>query len=209
MKFEISLYEHVEYDYHSYYPCQHGSDCCDNDMCRCETIENAHVKKVHIKQLVRDFKLSIDRRKLWSPIEEYCFERLIIFHELHIPGRYEIQVCGGYYGDEIRGIECDPLAAFETNVEILLNLSDDDKVRFVLEKEYDHVLPELINATFEVVDVNYEDIVPGRNVSGPVLESDLPIGIYRSVGSKYQIIDGHHRWNNWKKRITPIILAKF
>ena len=39
----LDFHYSCQYDYQEDRPCQHGSDCCDNDYCRCGVIENAHV----------------------------------------------------------------------------------------------------------------------------------------------------------------------
>ena len=186
-----------DYDYDTHHPCQYGSSCCDDDYCRCGIIENTRVKSVPTESLIAELKESIEKNRKWSDIEDYCIGRLFTSNKLWDTDSYSLKVCGGYYGEEIDGIESDAWDKFVDDVLKMLLLEDDDKIRFVLNEEYGHVLPELQEASFELRLVKYSDIIPPdayRRTVGNCNDFSSAIGVFKPVGKKYRIIDGHHRW---------------
>lgn len=208
MKFS---YYTFEYDYDVNYACRNGSDCCDNDFCRCGVIVNEQVTQVPSEYLIEEFKKSIDKKKKWTDFENYCLGRLFTSHKLYDPEKYYLNTCSGYYGEEIYDISCDYWLEFEKEAQEMLLLEDDNKIRYVLKKEYKYLLDGLENVTFEVKSVKYDDILPPddyRRLEGQSLTFNAPIGIYKPIGERYRIIDGHHRWaSNEGTETVKIIVA--
>ena len=199
-----------EYDYDIYRQCEHGSYCCDRDYCRCGVITDERVTEVPSESLIIEFKNFIDKKKKWNDFENYCLGRLFISHELYETEKYELTTCRGYYGEEINGVCCDCWDKFEKDAIEMLSLSDDDKIKYVLKKEYGYLLDGLENAAFEIKFVEYSDILPPddyRKVKGKSVDFNAPIGIYKPIGEKYRIIDGHHRWKNSEDRKYVYIIV--
>lgn len=199
-----------DYDYDTYRACHHGSSCCDNDYCRCGVIQDARITEVPSEYLVEELKKSINKKRKWTDFENYCLGRLFISHGLYKPDSYELRVCGGYYGQEIDGIDCSFWDSFEKDVQEMLLLDDNEKIRYVLKKEYGYLLGGLDEATFEIQLVKYADILPPddyRRLEGESIDFNSPIGIFKPIGEKYRIIDGHHRWKKSESLFEVFIIV--
>lgn len=191
-----------DYDYDTYRECENGSSCCENDYCRCGVIENIVIKSIDTDYLVSTFQDALlGKKHKWTDVEKYCFGRLFTAMKMYDTSKYSIHTCGGYYGEELDGASCDSWNEFEKEFKKMMELEDDDKIRFVLEKEYGHVLEELKDAKFEYRLVKYSDIMPPdnyRKVDGECYDFSSAIGICKQFGDKYQIVDGHHRWKKYE-----------
>lgn len=196
---------YFEFDYDVYRPCQRGSDCCDS-ICRCGKLQDVKIESFDILG-VADFlkKALLDKKHKWTVVENYCFGRLFTIMKLYDPEQYEPTTSRGYYGEEIDGAYVNEWLEFEREFKKMIKLNDDDKIRFVLEKEYGYLLEELKGAQFECRSVDYTDILPPidlRRTDGDSCDFSSAIAICKQMGDKYRILDGHHRWKNangWKK----------
>lgn len=190
-----------DYDYDIYRACQHGSDCCDNDYCRCGEIQNGKITSVDLDYLFKQTTDEIDKKRKYTEIERYCIGRMLIHHKMYDPESYELLVCRGYYGEEIDGIECYNSHSYITAVREMLMLPDDDaKIKLVIRNEYGYLLDDMKGANFELKEVRYEDILPPidlRRTEGESHDFGCAIAVCKRVGDdKYRIVDGHHRWKN-------------
>ena len=100
-KFErTNLQYEVDYDY------QRSECTCnayeDGDYCRCTTIERAWVESINVKLVIK--KLYDKYCKDHSDINEYCFDRICSAFKIYDKDYYEVESCGGYYGEEIEGV---------------------------------------------------------------------------------------------------------
>lgn len=188
-----------DYDYDCSYACREGSDCCDNDYCRCGKIVNTQITKIDLDYLFKQTLEEFDKKRKYTEVERYCIGRMLIHHKMYDPENYVLSVCGGYYGEEIDGIECYNSHSYITAVREMLMLPDDDaKLKLVIHNEYGYLLDDMKGASFELKKVPYEDILPPidlRRVDGESYDFNSAIGVYKRVGDdKYRIVDGHHRW---------------
>jgi hypothetical protein len=204
----------VDVEYDTEYHCDEEENCdeegnsfCKNDFCRCSTIENTRIEKgidiLYIVQAVLSPKSSI--------IDEYCVERILRINKIYDTDPYhdmlDIEVCRGYYGEEIGSVTLDRQIAKKIDEEVakMLSLSDNDKIRYVLELEYGYVLESLKNLTFSIKEVDKENIIFAQKEYAKKLDkemveqykdwNDLPRGICLKEDNveKYRIIDGYHR----------------
>ncbi len=212
-------YGFAEYTSESYYPCQNGSSCCDNDYCRCGQITNTEVLSVNDQQIIDYFI-----KKVKDPINAYCVDRLIRTSSLLNPKCWAVEVSGGYYGEEIGGVHPLPkvLEDFQRIVESFLYKSDLQKVKDLLIQEYGFLLPALENTkNVSVVRVTVGDVkIPNmdysRKINQKVVDSykdfNLPRAVCQKLNSdEYKLVDGYHRMVSalkFKKRKIDIIVME-
>jgi len=207
-----------EYNCDYYYECQHGSSCCQDDYCRCGKIVDLVITKVPNEEIIKELKSTLKPGKrpkpIWSDIENYCIERLFVIHKLYKPEKYDIAIEGGYYGQELG----DAYFAYNDDVKFyddareMLALNDNDKIRFILNKEYGYISDDLKNTEFFIEYIQYSDILTPidlRRCNGESYSYSDIIGIYKLIGDKYRIIDGHHRWLAAKDETIVKVICYF
>jgi hypothetical protein len=125
------------------------------------------------------------------------------------PEDFKANVGRGYYGYEVSKAY---LANQEVIAEIerVVKMEPSEAIRYVLEREYDYVLPELQNCAFTVHQVAVADLhLPQKAHAGQAKRSQLysyydikngyvgmetPIAICEKKSPKYyRVIDGYHR----------------
>jgi len=185
----------VDFDYDTYHACQSGSNCCDDDYCRCGQIQNIRITEVMFYETLPSLK----KLKL---INQYYLDRAIRLSGVLKPDNWEVTVCSGYYGEETNGASLDYNARkdLETYLQEGDKLSDADKIKKLLEIEYGYVLDILKpfnkvrlvekspKSLFIFNDHYYGKIDPKMYKDHP-----LPVCVARKEGSKYVVIDGYHR----------------
>lgn len=212
----------VDYDSSGYSDCENYG-CDDEGICRCYTIEEAHVTdniNLHdiVKKSINDLtpsgisKKRNDKLNLIFPnddiLDRYGIYRLSVIHKLWDSNLYSVEIEGGYYGQEIGDIILHE-SAFEKWSEDCANFyamnEMKEKLFFLLEKEYGEILPNLLELnpclrTISFSDIDWKSVNPNhvkniRKKECPYYTSDydLPRGIVRKTGNKYQLVDGYHR----------------
>lgn len=92
-------YSGVEYGYER-------SGCICNDWpCRCTTIRNTWIENIDINKVMTELLHNnfIKTNKL-TEIDLYCFDRICRVNDIWDKYLYDIEVCPGYYGEEIHGV---------------------------------------------------------------------------------------------------------
>ena len=213
-KFErTNLQYEVDYDY------QRSECTCnayeDGDYCRCTTIERAWVESINVKLVIK--KLYDKYCKDRSDMNEYCFDRICTAFKIYDKDYYDVESCGGYYGEEIESVyfinESKVVDAF---LEVLKFETDIEKIKFVLELEYGYLLDKVKNTT-----VAYIFPVATKTIELPqqeyfvrldkeVIEDyknrKLPVAVCLECGGRYKLIDGYHRFVANKDRATNQII---
>lgn len=193
----------IDYDYTSY-DCR-DSDCgCQtgNDYCRGSTYNGLRVTSVDLNSIREKFKTHIHGND--DIFIDYCIDRLLRVYSLYSPDVWEVNTHEGYYGEEIGPISMD-LSIFKSicsDVESLYSMNPDDRIRFVLKKEYQMVLPDLLTASFSEEMVAVSSLSVGNEIyrrkikDSPYHKNNyrLPIGIYLRENDKFRLIDGYHRF---------------
>lgn len=216
-----NLQYNVEYDY------DRSACTCDayerGDYCRCTTIERAWVESIDVKDIIN--KLYTKYCKEHSEINEYCFDRICSALRIYDKDYYEIETCGGYYGEEIGGVYFEKEEELVNTYNELLNLkSDIEKIKYVLELEYGYLIDRLTYTTSATIEeVNTEKIkLPQAEyfikLSKDVVEDyknrKLPVAVciknkdrYFEAFDTYTLIDGYHRFIANKDRATNRIIV--
>lgn len=209
-----NLQYEVDYDYER-------SQCTcnayeDGDYCRCTTIDRAWVESINVKLVVK--KLYDKYCKEHSEITEYCFDRLCAALKIYDKDYYEVESCGGYYGEEIDGVyfekEEELVKAFNRLLELT---SDIDKIKFILNFEYGYLIDKVTNSTIAYmakVNTNLIDLPQAeyffkldRDVIEDYKNRKLPIAVCVECGGRYKLVDGYHRFVANKDRVANTIVV--
>lgn len=226
----------TDYDYDVYRDC-HNHGCDDEGICRCGTIENAHIISVKIPSMVdeiyseyfdnslasiRNSKINSVLGNITDGIDSYTIDRILRINGVYEPSNWEIQICGGYYGQEIDDIIIEDCVAskIEKNLEEAFDITDLTKrIEYLLNLEYGYILPELKDCKYEVDTVLRDKIIFGsenqyKKVATEKLShySDKNYHSYRGIvipkGDEYRLIDGYHRCfasENMKVEVIKVI----
>ena len=196
-----------------------SNDCenegCDS-ICRCGKIINTRVKSVSIEGL-------LETRNL-DKIDKYCVDRLLRIFKVYDTSKYEwdVDVCGGYYGQEVKG-------ASLVNPTLLLNAinhalrlkTTTEKVEYLLKTEYGYLLDELKGCTYEIMKVKKKNVFIGNKDYSKKIDTfiynkntyKLPVCVALALDMEggdddtYRLIDGHHRYLSIDKKTIEIIAA--
>jgi hypothetical protein len=227
----------LEYDYNTYTNC-HESYCNEEGICRCSTIEDAHVVSVNISNMVNhiyhnyfDDSLSTKRNStinsilggVSKEIDIYTIDRILRINKVYEPSNWEVQVCGGYYGQEIDDVILEDSIAqkIETQLDEAFSLIDlTERIEFLLMLEYGSILPELKGLNYKITEVERDSIIFGSDVHYKnVLNEDLEHysdknycsirGIVISKGDKYRLIDGYHRCSKSENRLIKVLIVNY
>jgi len=135
-------------------------------------------------------------------ILSYCVDRII--RSSIREDDFELDIHPGYYGEECYGLVLDQSIENSVYNKLLKlkDLPDTDKIKYVLELEYEFLLPSLIETTnTEITNINMNDILFNDQYRKkvPVIEEmynlnyPLARGVFLRVGDKFRLIDGYHR----------------
>lgn len=201
-----------KYDYSVYYDCENGSDCCDNDYCRCGRIESTKI--LSVGPILHYF----------GNLEEldlYCVDRILAQNNVWDTASWKLRVTGGYYGEEIDGIYLTNSEEVENLVKECLALKDTTaKIEYVLNLEYGYLLEQIKNKKWEIKEVPKGMIRFGQHDHFVKLNKEavayyktytLPRGICLEnewEDGSFRVIDGYHRLSACQEDVVKIISAK-
>lgn len=207
---QIDFHYCVDVDYDS--GC-HGCQC--EDICRCGTIDDAWVESTSIPSMTSlvlrtFFPINTSRKnpvprdtRATNPVFLYCLDRIL--HRLK-PDDFEVETCGGYYGEEISRV----LLLDEKPLTALLQMSTPQEwVEHVLTLEYGYVHEDLKGRDWVA------EILPTKSVLVPntyrkldsatvkLCQAELEIPPYAKkpaverlsclCSEDYKLVDGYHR----------------
>lgn len=204
----------VDYDY------KRSACTCNayerDDYCRCTTIEHAWVSSVNVESVIDKFYAKYCSEP--SEINEYCFDRICVAFRIYDKEYYELETCGGYYGEEIDGVYFVDEEKLVKAFNEVLNLSNAiEKIKYCLELEYNYLIDRVANTTSaKIAIIDTEDIVLPQTeyfvkLNKSVIEDyknrKLPIAVCIERDDKYVLVDGYHRFiANKDKNINKIIV---
>lgn len=228
---------HTDYDYNDYRDCD-AYGCDEEGICRCGTIEDAHVISVKIPSMVEeihanyfDNSLATKRNNtintilggVTKDIDIYTIDRILRINKVYEPTNWEVQICGGYYGQEIDDILLEDSIARKVEDQLdkafsIIGLSE--RVEYLLMLEYGKILPELEGLKYSIETIERDSIIFGsdghyKNVLKEDLEhySDKNYcsirGIVISKGDKYRLIDGYHRCSKSENRFIKVLIVNY
>lgn len=204
---DFQLSSIVEYDYERIYHCEEYGCHENNDFCRCTTIEYPRITNINADLLLKEN---------FDEITLYCVDRFFTYFGVYDVTNWEVEVCKGYYGEEIRSVHLINAEKCEKELQHLLTLTNNKKINYVLKQEYGYLLDELIGKRFKVREVNKDDIIIGQKDYNKKLNrvavnnyknrnNDLAKVLCLKNGKKWQLIDGYHRFAAHNNEIIKII----
>jgi hypothetical protein len=214
----------VEYDYDTSRNC--SEEGCDG-ICRCSKIYNERVISVNLNDVVNHIVDSGNKKRhlISDKVEQpdltffkYCVHRLAVSHQIYSPYSWSVKTCRGYYGEEIDGADLNS-DDFKNDVCEIYKLTPNERIEYVLKKEYGFLLDSLVEKTFNEREVQVCDLVVGNETYRKKIKSGTytnenygePIGIYlKDAWNKYRLIDGYHRYVDLAtgKKTVKIISAE-
>ena len=226
----------LRYDYHNYTSCSE-SGCDEEGICRCSTIEDARVTSVNIPGMVNhiydnyfDDSISTKRNStinsilggVSKEIDIYTIDRILRINKVYEPSNWEVQVCGGYYGQEIDDVILDDSIAkkIEDQLDKAFSIIDlSERVEYLLMLEYGKILPELENRQYSIETVERDSIIFGsdehyRKVNTKNLEhySDKVYNGIRGIAlvkdDRFRLIDGYHRSSTSENMKIQLLIAR-
>lgn len=227
---------HTDYDYNDYRDCS-AYGCDEEGICRCGTIEDAHVISVNIPNMVNEiysnyFDDTLATRRnstinsilggVSKEIDIYTIDRILRINKAYEPTNWEVQVCGGYYGQEIDDIILDDSVAgkIENQLDKAFDIIDlTSRIEYLLELEYGSILPALQGRKYSIETVERDSIIFGsdehyRKVNTKSLDhySDKNYtgirGIALVKGDRYRLIDGYHRSSTSENIKIQLLIAR-
>jgi len=206
-------------DTHNYeYNCSFYG--CDS-ICRCGKIVNLNITKVdfglqylYTRKNYKD-KAGKNREKNYplSTIEKYCIDRLLRIYRAYDKDLYTLNVCRGYYGEEISGFDFINYDKMLDSINILLEKETDiEKIRHVLFEEYSYVLDTIEDFTVVDVDkISLDKIIFNKDYVSRLkktfdynsynFETGIPVGVVKCLNDEYFLVDGYHRFLSMKGKI--------
>lgn len=183
--------------------CQNGCD----PYCRCSRIIGQQVDKINIHEVVEkltheffhDNKIDIYQKSKTNVADAigYFINRVASIRKLYSSNAYRVDVCDGYYGQEIKGAYLETNDNLNKDFQFLLaNYSDlTSLVKYLLNEEYTFLPDQYKMLNFETQTVSKDDLPKPKFMKKQecTLNLSLPIGVYSRLGNGYQLIDGNHR----------------
>jgi hypothetical protein len=232
----VNFRYNLNYDYNDYRNCD-AYGCDDEGICRCGTIENAHVLTVDIPSIVNevyanhfDNSLSTKRNSIINSIlggvskeiDIYTIDRILRINKAYLPENWEVQVCGGYYGEEIDDIILENSIAqkIEDQIHEALSIIDlTSRIEYLLKLEYGNILPALQGRKYSIETVERDSIIFGsdehyRKVNTESLDhySDKNYAGIRGIAlvkdGRYRLIDGYHRSSTSENIKIQLLIAR-
>lgn len=195
----------LDYTYDTYYECQNGSDCCANDYCRCGVLEDLKATVIYPRK-ISDTIIG----KMPNIVHAYCVDRIVMKavtpYVTHPEDLFDVHACGGYYGQEIGEIKMSSSVGDEIAKKLRMlgeMRSNRERILYVLNNEYGHVLPDVEKAkSWYVKKINFSELEIGQpdhynSLDGAVVtaynDCTLPRAVCLKSGDKFRLIDGYHR----------------
>jgi len=227
---------HTDYDYNDYRNCD-AYGCNEEGICRCGTIEDAHVISVKIPSMVDEIYANYFDDTLASKrnstinsilggvskeIDIYTIDRILRINKAYEPTNWEVQVCGGYYGQEIDDIILEDSTArkIENELDKAFDIIDlTERIEYLLMLEYGEILPTLQGRKYSIETVERDSIIFGsdehyRKVNTKSLDhySDKNYTGIRGIAlvkdDRYRLIDGYHRSSTSENIKIQLLIAR-
>lgn len=209
----------LEYDYDESTNCSESGCYESGAMCRCSTISNVSVTEVDLTSLTVHVSQLFSLFYPQKDILEYSIERILTAYKFYEPSYYDVEVVGGYYGEEIgKQFYTGPYAQ-DARMQLSYILDNNCTVLACMQAaflaEYGRLLPwmEDKDLTFKIVTLPLKSIVlPNENYRdklGAAAHSGYPTSyflkdpqyswatapdnILGTIGPDNNLIDGYHR----------------
>lgn len=225
----------VSYDYDTIYSCEE-SGCNEEGICRCGHITNTYLNKVDVSVIVTNiyseiFDNSISTKRnnainsLWGiseEIQKYTIDRILRVNKIWKPQFWDINVSGGYYGQEIDEVVLieDVVLKINSQLERAFQIDNlTERVEYLLTLENGFILDDIKDKKYHISVIDIDDIIFSntehkRKVVIEELEhySDRNYsgirGIVKKDGIKFKLIDGYHRLSKTENKLVKVLVCK-
>ena len=189
----------LNYDYDTDTDCE-ANNC--GAICRCGIITNFKIRKIDADNFRMVVKEVCNSFEIEDKIEMYCVDRICRHFKLYESENYNANIYQGYYGQELHNIRLTGDLE-EKLIKIIDSLKDNENpIQFVLELEYNFILPQLKDLKWEIktlpvdlIEAGAKDQMRRADADSPY-EGDIfsPIGVATYTGRRYRLWDGYHRY---------------
>ena len=225
----------VSYDYDTIYSCEE-SGCNEEGICRCGHITNTYLNKVDVSAIVTNiyseiFDNSISTKRhnainsLWGiseEIQKYTIDRILRVNKIWKPQFWDINVSGGYYGQEIDEVVLieDVVLKINSQLERALQIDNlSERVEYLLTIENGFILDNIKDKKYHISVIDIDDIIFSntehkRKVVIEELEhySDRNYsgirGVVKKDGLKFKLIDGYHRLSKTENKLVKVLVVE-
>ena len=225
----------VSYDYDTIYSCEE-SGCNEEGICRCGHITNTYLNKVDVSAIVTNiyseiFDNSISTKRnnainsLWGiseEIQKYTIDRILRVNKIWKPQFWDINVSGGYYGQEIDEVVLieDMVLKINSQLEMAFQIDNlSERVEYLLTIENGFILDDIKDKKYHISVIDIDDIIFSntehkRKVVIEELEhySDRNYsgirGIVKKDGIKFKLIDGYHRLSKTENKLVKVLVIE-
>ena len=225
----------VSYYYDTIYSCEE-SGCNEEGICRCGHITNTYLNKVDVSAIVTNiyseiFDNSISTKRhnainsLWGiseEIQKYTIDRILRVNKIWKPQFWDINVSGGYYGQEIDEVVLieDVVLKINSQLERAFQIDNlTERVEYLLTLENGFILDDIKDKKYQISVIDIDDIIFSntehkRKVVIEELEhySDRNYsgirGIVKKDGIKFKLIDGYHRLSKTENKLVKVLVCK-
>lgn len=224
----------VSYNYDTEYSCEE-SGCIEEGICRCGYITNTYLYNVDISALTSNiyseiFDNSISTKRhntinsLWgitTEIDKYTIDRILRINKVWKPEFWEVNVGGGYYGQEVSDVVLTENIVQKLNTQLEKAFEIDnltERIEYLLELENEFILDDIKdkNYTISVIDID-EIIFSNPDHKRRVLVEELEHysdknykgirGIVKKDGKKFKLIDGYHRLSKTENKMVKVLVV--
>lgn len=225
----------VSYNYDTEYSCEE-SGCIEEGICRCGYITNTYLNNVDVSALtsniymeIFDNSISTKRQNtinsLWgitSEIDNYTIDRILRINKVWKPEFWEINVSGGYYGQEVIDVVLteDMVQKLNTQLEKAFDIDNlTERIEYLLELENGFILEDIKDKKYRIVVIDIDDIVfSNKEHKSRVLIENLDHysdknykgirGIVKKDDSKFRLIDGYHRLSKTENKLVKVLVVE-
>lgn len=228
-------YNGVYVDYSYTYDCENYG-CDEEGICRCGSIHNECVESVDVSLIVkkiydeffeegkaanRNNTINEVLYGIGKDIDIYTIDRIIRSYKIWESENWNIEVEGGYYGQEVNDVRIKESIADKIEEELCVVFSLPslkEKIEYLLKVEYGKILPEITDSNYESITIDKDDIIFGTEKHlDKVMKKDLDFysdknyngirGIVKKSGDKWRVIDGYHRIFSTKFPRVKVLVA--
>jgi hypothetical protein len=204
--------------------------CDDEGICRCYVIDEVHLYDINLRKL-RNFILKsigmVRGRDLgfaivddYNEMNPYCVDRIIHKYKLWTQEAWRVDWGGDYYGESVFSIGIANADEIEGHIWAIYTMENDiDKLKYVLNLEYGHILPEIDGSELVLDIVETKDVILSSRNRKEALYSfiekddiygdyDLARAVCYEKNGKFVAVDGYTRMSANKDVVSKIIIVK-
>lgn len=224
----------VSYNYDTEYSCEE-SGCIEEGICRCGYITNTYLYNVDISALTSNiyseiFDNSISTKRhntinsLWgitTEIDKYTIDRILRINKVWKAEFWEINVGGGYYGQEVSDVVLTENIVQKLNTQLEKAFEIDsltERIEYLLELENEFILDDIKDKNYTISVIDIDDIIfSNTDHKRRVLIEELDHysdknykgirGIVKKDGKKFKLIDGYHRLSKTENKMVKVLVV--